>query len=85
MFSLSSVNLLLTWFTRGFDSINGFSAVGGQTNSAYIKGGLKDGEATMGHTVTIGLDMMKTYAYHFRTHWARPQGPQWVSLQGTVP
>jgi hypothetical protein len=38
---------------RGFNAINGFSAVGGQTNSAYIIGGLAKDEAPMGHTVSF--------------------------------
>ncbi|CAG9998783.1 unnamed protein product [Clonostachys byssicola] len=48
----TNLNEFCNW--KGFDSINGFSAVGGQTNSAYIKGGLKDGEAAMGHSSPLG-------------------------------
>ncbi|CAH0023746.1 unnamed protein product, partial [Clonostachys rhizophaga] len=51
---LAKTNLNTDLFSRGFNSINGFSAVGGQTNSAYIKGGLQDGEAAMGHSSPLG-------------------------------
>lgn len=38
---------------RGFNSVNGFSGVGGQTNSAYVVGGLREDEASMGHSVRM--------------------------------
>ncbi|CAG9953360.1 unnamed protein product [Clonostachys rosea f. rosea IK726] len=40
----TNLNEFCNW--KGFNSVNGFSVVGGQTNSAYINGGLKDGEAS---------------------------------------
>uniref|UniRef100_A0A8H7NGZ5 Amidase domain-containing protein n=1 Tax=Bionectria ochroleuca TaxID=29856 RepID=A0A8H7NGZ5_BIOOC len=44
----TNLNEFCNW--KGFNSVNGFSVVGGQTNSAYINGGLKDGEAVMGRS-----------------------------------
>lgn len=48
----TNLNEFCNW--KGFNSINGFSVVGGQTNSAYIAGGLKEGESPMGHTSPLG-------------------------------
>lgn len=33
--------------------MNGWSAVGGQTISAYVEGGLQKNDGVMGHTVCI--------------------------------
>jgi len=35
--------------------MNGWSALGGQTNSAYVKGGLDQSDGLMGHTVRPAL------------------------------
>ncbi|KAH8601843.1 hypothetical protein B0O99DRAFT_680959 [Bisporella sp. PMI_857] len=40
--------------SRGFNYVNGLSTVGGQTYSAYIIGGIREGEAPMGHTSPCG-------------------------------
>jgi hypothetical protein len=33
--------------------MNGWSAAGGQTNSAYVVGGVKTGDGVMGHSVSL--------------------------------
>lgn len=50
------VDWQFTWiflgsFCRGLNTTNGWSAVGGQTNSAYVIGGIQPGDTPMGHSV----------------------------------
>ncbi|KAF2257469.1 amidase signature enzyme [Trematosphaeria pertusa] len=48
----TNLNEFCNW--KGFNSVNGFSGVGGQTNSAYVVGGLREDEASMGHSSPLG-------------------------------
>ncbi|KAI0466325.1 amidase signature domain-containing protein [Xylaria cf. heliscus] len=48
----TNLNELSSWKSMG--PMNGWSAVGGQTNSAYVKGGLEPNDGVMGHSNPCG-------------------------------
>lgn len=48
----TNLNELVSW--KAIGSTNGWSAVGGQTNSAYVEGGIKMEDGVMGHTNPCG-------------------------------
>ncbi|KAJ4165398.1 hypothetical protein LMH87_007032 [Akanthomyces muscarius] len=50
----TNLNELSSW--KGMGPMNGLSAAGGQTNSAYVPGGLIKGDGVMGHSVRIPME-----------------------------
>lgn len=64
----------------------GWSAVGGQTQSAYVRGGFRDDDTFAGHSVSKHQPLLRfTLTESFRTQLDRLPEVQWVSLLATPP